>query len=131
MFASDNDDLAEHEFIKVAALRPGTQGHNLLAKVLCTTVALEKTRADGSRVRVTECVIGDETGIVSFLAHDEQVDIAEPGSTILIRNAKIDMFRGYMRLSVDKWGGLARSDSPMSHHINEENDMSATHYVCL
>jgi ssDNA-binding replication factor A large subunit len=58
------------EFTNIAALTPGTQGHNLLVKVLHTTVALVKARTDGTRVRVTECVIGDATGIVSFLAHD-------------------------------------------------------------
>lgn len=32
------------------------------------------------------------------------VDLAQPGKYITLRNAKIDMFRGSMRLAVDHWG---------------------------
>jgi len=32
------------------------------------------------------------------------VDLIQGGSTIILRNAKIDMFRGLMRPIVDKWG---------------------------
>jgi len=32
------------------------------------------------------------------------VDMMKPGATVILRNAKIDMYRGSMRLAVDKWG---------------------------
>lgn len=32
------------------------------------------------------------------------VDLAQEGSYITLRNAKIDMYRGSMRLAVDQWG---------------------------
>jgi replication factor A1 len=32
------------------------------------------------------------------------VDLAQPGKYITLRNAKIDMYRGSMRLAVDQWG---------------------------
>lgn len=34
------------------------------------------------------------------------VDLMKPGATVIIRNAEIDMFRGSMMLSVDKWGRI-------------------------
>jgi replication factor A1 len=32
------------------------------------------------------------------------VDVAQEGKYITLRNAKIDMYRGSMRLAVDQWG---------------------------
>lgn len=32
------------------------------------------------------------------------VDLAQEGNYITLRNAKIDMYRGSMRLAVDQWG---------------------------
>ncbi|CAL0333849.1 unnamed protein product [Lupinus luteus] len=52
--------------------------------------------------RIAECLIGDETGSILFTARNEQVDLMTPGSTLILRNAKIDMFKGSMRLGVDK-----------------------------
>ncbi len=34
------------------------------------------------------------------------MDKATVGSFLTLRNAKVDMYRGSMRLSVDKWGSL-------------------------
>lgn len=38
------------------------------------------------------------------------VEIAQLGSYITLRNAKIDMYRGSMRLAVDQWGKVEESD---------------------
>jgi replication factor A1 len=32
------------------------------------------------------------------------VKTIKPGTAMILRNAKIDMFKGTMRLAVDKWG---------------------------
>ena len=39
-----------------------------------------------------------------FSAHTAQVTLCKPGVCLTLRNAKIDMFQGCMRLAVDKWG---------------------------
>lgn len=38
------------------------------------------------------------------------VDLAQPGNYITLRNAKIDMYRGSMRLAVDQWGKVEASE---------------------
>jgi len=38
------------------------------------------------------------------------VELAETGKYITLRNAKIDMFRGSMRLAVDQWGKVEAYD---------------------
>ncbi|GMI78704.1 hypothetical protein like AT1G23750 [Hibiscus trionum] len=55
-------------------------------------------------MRIAECLVGDETGMIIFTARNEQVDLMKEGTTVTFRNAKIDMFKGSMRLVVDKWG---------------------------
>lgn len=56
--------------IKVADLKPGTRGHNLIVKVADVKMVVDKTRNDGSKVRVAECLIGDETGVIIFTARN-------------------------------------------------------------
>lgn len=49
------------------------------------------------------------------------------GATVTLRNAKIDMFKGSMRLSVDKWGRVEVS-KPASFSVNEDNNLSLIEY---
>lgn len=69
--------------------------------------------------RIAEVVVGDETGIISLRARDHQVDFLlrgikqkeaqqEEDFVIVVRNAGVAMFKGYMRLIVNKWGKLSR-----------------------
>ena len=61
------------------------------------------------------------------------VDLAQEGNYITLRNAKIDMYRGSMRIAVDQWGKVealegssfqpkvridAMLKQPMSQHCN-------------
>ncbi|XVF31665.1 hypothetical protein REPUB_Repub17cG0011100 [Reevesia pubescens] len=63
-------------------------------------MVVQKGRADGPQVfqmRVAECLVGDETGMIIFTAKNDQVDLMKEGTTITLRNAKIDMFKRSMR----------------------------------
>eukprot|EP01120_Amphizonella_sp_Union-15-10_P009701 TRINITY_DN3739_c0_g2_i3.p1 TRINITY_DN3739_c0_g2~~TRINITY_DN3739_c0_g2_i3.p1 ORF type:complete len:169 (+),score=36.47 TRINITY_DN3739_c0_g2_i3:487-993(+) len=115
-------------FVKCSALKPGTKGHNLLLKVLSSEVVVEAERSDNTKVKFAEAVVGDETGSIVLTAKNDQVDIAQPGSTIEIRNAKIDMFKGYMRLVVDKWGKITQATSPATFEVNRSNNLSTVEY---
>ncbi|KAH7847829.1 hypothetical protein Vadar_030653 [Vaccinium darrowii] len=117
-------------FTKVDQLRPGTSGHNLTVKVVSANMVLQKGRPDGPQVRqmrIAECLIGDETGTILFTARNDQVDLMKPDSTVILRNAKIDMFKGSMRLAVDKWGRVEVTE-PASFTVNEENNLSLVEY---
>ncbi|KAI4299420.1 hypothetical protein L6164_032886 [Bauhinia variegata] len=118
-------------FIKVDQLKPGTNGHTLVANVLSSNTVLQKGRPSTSQnVRPTliaECVIGDETGTIIFTARNEQVDLMKPGNTVILRNAKIDMFKGSMRLAVDKWGRIEVTE-PAKFVVKEDNNLSLVEY---
>ncbi|KAJ7296996.1 hypothetical protein O6H91_16G092100 [Diphasiastrum complanatum] len=128
--ASPTAALRKPTFIKVDQLRPGTAGHTLIVKVVSTKLVLQKTRPDGAQVRsvrIAECVVGDDTGVIVFTARNDQVDLMKEGSTIILRNAKIDMFKGSMRLAVDKWGRVEVTE-PGDFVVKEDNNLSLVEY---
>ncbi|EEF50824.1 uncharacterized protein At4g28440 [Ricinus communis] len=119
-------------FVKVDQLKPGTNGHTLIAKVLASDTVLHKGRATASsnrlrNTRIAECLIGDETGTILFTARNDQVDLMKPETTVILRNAKIDMFKGSMRLAVDKWGRIEVTE-PAKFAVKEDNNLSLVEY---
>ncbi|XP_042489360.1 uncharacterized protein At4g28440-like [Macadamia integrifolia] len=117
-------------FTKVDQLRPGTSGHTLTVKVVSSKMVLQKVRPDGPQVRqmrIAECLVGDETGIIVFTARNDQVDLMKADTTVILRNAKIDMFKGSMRLAVDKWGRVEVTE-PASFTVKEDNNLSLVEY---
>jgi hypothetical protein len=74
-------------------------------------VVVDKRRVDGSRVRLAEVEVGDETGTVSLRARDEQIDVLEKVSkrsgAVVLRNCTLELYQGkHIRLAVTKWGKL-------------------------
>ncbi|RVW46467.1 Uncharacterized protein CK203_010964 [Vitis vinifera] len=136
-------------FTKVDQLRPGTSGHTLTVKVVSSKMVLQKGRPDGPQVRqmrIAECLVGDETGMIVFTARNDQakfkyiasgppslhkskllMDLMKPDTTVILRNAKIDMFKGSMRLAVDKWGRVEVTE-PASFTVKEDNNLSLVEY---
>lgn len=55
------------------------------------------------------------------------VDLMKEGSTVILRNAKIDMFKGSMRLAVDKWGRVEVTE-PADFTVKEDNNLSLIEY---
>ncbi|XP_047095901.1 uncharacterized protein At4g28440-like [Lolium rigidum] len=125
--------LRKPVFVKVDQLGPGTVGHTLTVKVVSAKPIAPRARAPGGgpaasrQVRIAECIVGDETGVIVFTARNDQVDLLKPGTTVLLRNARIDMFKGSMRLAVDKWGRVEVTE-PASFTVKEDNNMSLVEY---
>ncbi|RZR82985.1 hypothetical protein BHM03_00009527, partial [Ensete ventricosum] len=122
--AESKPAMRKPDFTKVNQLRPGTSGHTLTVKVVSSKTVLQKGRAAGSQVRqmrLAECLVGDETGMIVFTARNEQ------DATVILRNAKIDMFKGSMRLAVDKWGRIEVTD-PADFTVKEDNNLSLIEY---
>ncbi|CAL0334419.1 unnamed protein product [Lupinus luteus] len=123
-------------FTKVDQLKPGTNGHNLVVKVLSSDTVLQKPQpprpsSSSHNLRPTliaECLIGDDTGTIIFTARNEQVDLMKAGNTVIVRNAKIDMFKGSMRMAVDKWGLIEVAADPADFVVKEDNNLSLVEY---
>ncbi|KAG7967635.1 hypothetical protein I3843_08G108800 [Carya illinoinensis] len=124
-------------FIKVDQLTPGTQGHTLVVKVV-SSKPVKVTNSKPTRssmilsrplhpIRISECLIGDETGTIVFTARNDQIDIMKPGATVILRNAKIEMFKGFMRIAVDKWGRVEVTELA-NFDVKEDNNLSLVEY---
>ncbi|KAL5540884.1 hypothetical protein UlMin_043276 [Ulmus minor] len=86
-------------FIKVDQLQLGTNGHTLTMKV----VSLEMVFAQVRKMRIVECLVEDETDTIVFTSRNQQVDLIKPGTTVILCNVKIEIFKGSsMTLAVDK-----------------------------
>ncbi|CAO2209300.1 unnamed protein product, partial [Urochloa humidicola] len=128
---ADKPALRKPVFTKVDQLRPGTTGHTLTVKVVSATPVPGRARpgapASSRAPRIAECLVGDETGAIVFTARNDQVDLLKPDATVILRNAKIDMFKGSMRLAVDKWGRIEATE-PASFTVKEDNNLSLVEY---
>ncbi|KAK3033585.1 hypothetical protein RJ639_032433 [Escallonia herrerae] len=128
--AATKSAMRKPVFTKIDQLRPGTNGHNLTVKVVSSKMVVQKGRSDAPQLRnmkIAECVVGDETGTIVFTARNDQVNLMKPGTTVILRNAKIDMFKGSMRLVVDKWGRVEVTE-PASFTVKEDNNLSLVEY---
>ncbi|KAI5079285.1 hypothetical protein GOP47_0004764 [Adiantum capillus-veneris] len=120
--------------IKVQELRPGTSGHNLVVKVLNAKQVMQKSRFDAPQrtpLRLAECLVGDETAVIVFPARNEQVDVMQEGATVILNNAKVDMFRGSMRLAVDKWQGSIEVTEPATFSVKSDNNLSLIEFELI
>jgi hypothetical protein len=98
-------------------------------------IVVDKGRVDGSRVRLAEVEVGDETGVVSLRARNEQIDIlrlvSERSGAVVLRNCTLELYQGkHIRLAVTKWGKLSTypdqvaSTPPPPSKMNLERNFS-------
>ena len=114
-----------------------------------TVVDRPAGRTGSSPAKVAECLVGDESGVIVFAAKNEQgkghqlavfaghsckkslgascaVDLAIPGHYIVLHNAKIDMFRGSMRLAVNQYGKVEPAESTEDFDVKVYASSSST-----
>lgn len=111
---------------KVDQLRPGTSGHTITVKVVNSKKVMQRGRPNGPQtrqMRLAECLVGDETGMIVFTARNDQVDLMKEGNTVILRNAKVDLFKGSMRLAVDRFGQVEVTE-PANISVKEDNNLS-------
>jgi len=98
-------------------------------------VVVDKHRVDGSRVRLAEVEVGDETGAVSLRARDEQIDVlrevSERSGAVVLRNCTLELYQGkHIRLAITKWGKLSTypdqvaSTPPPPSKMNRDRNFS-------
>ncbi|XP_057764450.1 uncharacterized protein At4g28440-like [Salvia miltiorrhiza] len=132
--AAKKPGLRKPVFVKVDSLKPGTNGHTLTVKVVTANTVLNKKPRNptfrgpqNQNTKIAECLVGDDTGTILFTARNDQVEMMKPGNTVVLRNAKIDMFKGSMRLAVDKWGRIEVAE-PEKFVVKEDNNLSLVEY---
>lgn len=107
----------------------------LLSLVGEVNLVVDKNRVDGTRVRLAEVEVGDETGTVSLRARDEQIDllreVSQRSGAIVLRNCALELYQGkHIRLATTKWGKLSpypdqiASTPPPPSKINRDRNFS-------
>jgi len=112
------------EFKVVSDLRPKLREVNLKFKVVSKTDEREvSSRLDGSTHRVSEAIVGDETGVVTMTLWDDQIDQITEDSTFVLKNGYVGFFKNTLRLNIGKYGSIEASEEEIGT-VNTENDIS-------
>ncbi len=114
------------QFIKIGNLTANSRNVNLRVKVL--SVGEERTvtsRRDDALHRVAEALVGDETGTVLMTLWDDKIDLIREreGSTVVLKNCYVGVFRNSMRLNIGRYGSVEDSSEEIEE-VNEENNIS-------
>ncbi len=115
-------DFEEAE-VKIGDLSTNSRRVNVHFKVINQDEPREVTSRDGSTHRVSDTLVGDDTGSIIMSLWDDSIDQVEVGSNYKLSNGYVTVFRNSMRLSVGKYGHLEPSEKAIEE-VNEENALS-------
>jgi len=121
-------ELAPAKFVAIETLQPATGGYNLKVIVIDSKIVMDRPRLDGTRQKLAEALIGDESGSVLFTARNEQIEFFKKGASLIIRNAKVEMFKNFMRLQVDRWGLIQLAEKQHEFVPKADHNLSNVEY---
>ena len=114
---------------KVGDLTPQSKAVNVTAKVVSKTEIREIPMGrDGSAHKVSDALIGDETGVVYLTLWDDNIEKVNEGDSIRIENGYVTLFKGNIRLNIGKYGKLDMAKEPLTVEVNTENNVSSKTY---
>ena len=114
---------------KVGDLTPQSKAVNVTAKVVSKTEMREIPMGrDGSPHKVSDALIGDETGVVYLTLWDDNIEKVNDGDTVRIENGYVTLFKGNIRLNIGKYGKLEPATAPLDAEVNTENNVSSKTY---
>ena len=116
-----------NELTKIKDLTPQHKKVNVLAKVVKLGEVREVSSRYGPPRKVSDTVIGDETGTIVMSLWQEQVGTVMESDVIYIDNGYVSLFRGHMRLNIGKYGALSKSDKAIET-VSTAPDMSEKEY---
>jgi len=107
-------------------LEPELTGLTYKVNVISNEKVIDHMLSDGKRFARGLVVVGDSTASAVFIAINEQIELMKPGSNYILRNAKVVMYKGWMRIEVDDWGKV----DPIEEEIvpNKKKSMSTVEY---
>lgn len=97
---------------------------NLVAKVVeKPEPRVVSSQYDQAEHRLTEALIADETGAITLVLWDDNIDLVNEGDSVKVTNGFIKLFRGKMQLNLGRFGRIEQSDVLISE-VNTENNLS-------
>ena len=114
---------------KVGDLTPQSKAVNVTAKVVSKTEVREIPMGrDGSAHKVSDALVGDETGVVYLTLWDDNIEKVNEGDTVRVENGYVTLFKGNIRLNIGKYGKLEPAKEPLAVEVNTENNVSSKTY---
>jgi len=109
--------------LKVDELTPRTGRINMPVKIL----NLEEPRAMDNGTMICEGLVGDETGTVIMSFWNDECETIQEGITIQLSDARANLVRGHMRISLGKKGSMKISDTELNT-VKESVNLSDLEY---
>jgi len=109
--------------LKVDELTPRTGRVNMPVKVL----SLEEPRAMDNGTVICEGLVGDETGTVIMSFWNDECETVNNGMTIDLKDARANLVRGHMRISLGKKGSMKEAGTSLEE-IKESVNLSDLEY---
>jgi replication factor A1 len=117
-------DEALTESVKVGTLKSNLRNLNVVAKILSIgEPRVIFSRRDRSEHRVTEALVGDETGCVLLTLWDNQIDTLREDEVYEIKNGYTNLFHGSLRLNMGKYGTAEKANMDIEE-VNTKNNLS-------
>jgi replication factor A1 len=115
--------------VKIGELTPNSKAVNVTAKVVSKGEVRSTTSGgDYTAHRVVDALVGDETGCIYLNLWDDNIDKVNEGDTLNIKNGYINLFRGYMRLNIGRYGSFETVKESQTKEVNTENNLSSKQY---
>jgi replication factor A1 len=125
----ENNNKREPVEAKVGELTPQSRAVNITAKVVSKTEVREIPMGrDGSPHKVSDALIGDETGVVYLTLWDDNIEKINEGDSVRVENGYVTLFKGNIRLNTGKYGKLELAAEPLTVEANTENNVSSQTY---
>jgi replication factor A1 len=114
---------------KVGELSPSSRAVNVLAKLVSKSEVRNITAGrDGEPHKVSDALVGDETGCIYLTLWDDNIEKVKEGDTVNVKNGYINLFRGNMRLNIGRYGTLEIAEQAIAGEVNTENNVSSKVY---
>ena len=91
---------------KVGDLTPQSKAVNVTAKVVSKTEIREIPMGRRIPHKVSDALVGDETGVVYVTLWDDNIEKVNENDTIRVENGYVTLFKGNIRLNIGKYGKL-------------------------
>lgn len=112
------------ELVKIGSLTPRSRGVNLVAKIVeKPEPRVVSSQYDQSEHRLTEALIADETGAITLVLWDDNIDAVSEGDAVRVTNGFIKLFKGRMQLNLGRFGKIEPADVQIEQ-VNTENNLS-------
>ncbi|WP_048816765.1 single-stranded DNA-binding protein [Caldisphaera lagunensis] len=110
--------------MKVNELAPKSAVEEISVKVIKVSEPRNVFGKDGMSHKVSDVLVGDESGTIIMTLWDNSINKVKEGETINIKNAFVSTFKGSMRLSLNKNNGSITVSEKEIENVNTGNNMS-------